>query len=37
MRLPVDTLNSVDYKHLINRNVYLCPVFADPVTFTNVN
>ena len=35
--MPVGTLNYVDYKYLINRdltNMRLCPVFADPVTYT---
>ena len=33
--MPVGTLNYVDYKYLINRdliNMRLCPVFADQVT-----
>ena len=30
--MPVGTLNYVDYKYLINRNMSFCPGFADLVT-----
>jgi len=32
--LPEHTFGFIDYKHLINWNLQLCQVFADPVTYS---
>ena len=37
--MPVGALNYVDYKYVINKNLKnmsLCPVSTDPVTYTLV-